>query len=123
MSELLSIRGAASGVEVCSLDNDLFHSTVNNIRFPRGAKCKLWTKRISGQEAQIDIEFTNDITVDNPSWKKVDSQYLASAGELDLEKRKPLILHDIDNKCAVRFNRVSGTGDSFIDAEIEIEES
>jgi len=123
MSELLTIRGYASGAEVYSLDSDLFHSTVNDIRLPRGSKAKVWTKRISGEAAECSLEYTGDITADTPSWKKVDSEKLASAGELNLEKRKPLILHDIDNKSAIRFNRTSGTGDSFIDAEIEIEGS
>lgn len=121
MSELLSIRGSVSGTGVYSLDSDLFYSTTNNVRLPRGAKCKVWTKRIAGEAAHVDIEFTNDITASSPTWRKVDSEYLYSAGELNLEKRKPLILHDIDNKCGVRFNRTSGTGDSFIDAEIELE--
>jgi len=123
MGEILTLRGSVTGTGIYSLDGDLLYSSVDNVRLPRGAKCKVWTKRIAGQEAQMDIEFTHDITVDSPSWKKVDSEYLASAGELDLEKRKPLILHDIDNKCALRLNRVSGTGDSFVDIEIEIEES
>jgi len=122
MSEMMALRGEVSGTGIYTLTSDLLHSTASSVRLPRGAKAKLWCKRISGQEAQVNIEFTNDITVENPDWKSIDSQYLASAGELTLEKRKPLILHDIDNKCGFRFNRVSGTGNSFIDVEMELEE-
>jgi len=120
MSEMLSLRGNISGTGDYTLRSDLFYNTTTTFRLPRGLKAKIWAKRLSGQEAQMTINYTNDITVDNPTWVPVSTEYLASAGELTLEKRKPVLLRSIDGKQGFKITRDSGTGDSFAEFDVEI---
>jgi len=120
MSTLLTLFGYVTDTGVYTLDNDLFYSTVDRIRIPKGAKVKIWCKRISGEAADVKIEYTYDVTASTPVWKAVGFERLASSGELILEKRRPIVLKGSSGKEAFRFNRVYGTGDSYIEVEVEI---
>jgi len=120
-SELLTIRGYVSGTGVYSLDSDLFYSTVDYIVIPKGLKAKIWCKRISGEAADVRIEYTYDYG-DWSSPKVVGFERLASSGEMFIEKRRPIVLRGLTGKEAFRFNRVAGTGDSYIEVELELTE-
>lgn len=118
--ELFTIRGSVSGTGVYDLDCDLFHSTVSYVRIPKGLKVKIWCKRISGEAAEVAIEYTHNVTESAPTWKTVSLEMLSTAGEIILEKRRPLILRGFTGKEAFRLNRISGTGDSYVEIEVEM---
>ena len=118
--ELFSVRGEVTGTGVYSLNSDLFHAPVTVLRIPAGMRVKVWCKRIAGEPADVDIEYTTDITVSPPVWRKVDSQRLPTSGEITLEKRRPLVLRGLTGREAVRVSRVAGTGSSYIDLELEL---
>ncbi|MEM2832766.1 MAG: hypothetical protein QXT16_08990 [Candidatus Caldarchaeum sp.] len=94
MSELLTLRGTATAVGWMSLSSDLLVGTVNQFRIPRGLKVKLWCKRIGGTgSTTVSVSFVPDIT--SPTSNPLATEHLASAGELLLEKRRPIVIHSL----------------------------
>ncbi len=120
MKELFTLRGEASGTGDYTLRGDLIYGTATAIRIPKGLKAKIWCKRIAGEAAQVTINYTKDITASSPTWVAVDTENLASAGELVIEKRRPIILRSATGKEAFKVTRDSGTGSSFVDLEVEL---
>jgi len=121
MGELITFKGHVSGTGDYTLDSDILYSTVTYVRIPKGMKAKVWCKRISGEAADVAIEFTHDITASTPTWKELSVEKLASAGELILEKRRPTVIHGFTGKEAFKITRTSGTGDSYVEIEVEFE--
>jgi hypothetical protein len=105
-SELLTIRGETDGTStsgVIPLDSDLFYSTVNFFRIPKGMTAKIWFKKIAGEaETLFTLQYTYDCTVPSPTWKNMQQEKLASKGELAIEKRRPEILRSIKGTEAIR---------------------
>jgi len=106
MSELLVIRGETDGTNVSGiapLDSDLFQSTVDYFRIPKGTTAKIWFKKISGEgETLFTLQYTYDCTVDSPTWKNIQQEKLESKGEITIEKRRPEILRAFTGKEALR---------------------
>ncbi|MEM1553242.1 MAG: hypothetical protein QXH03_11345 [Candidatus Bathyarchaeia archaeon] len=121
-NELFTVQGSVSGTGDYTLDSDLLQATVTYIRIPRGLKAKIWTKRIAGEAADVAICFTPDVTAPSPTWKNLDVQKLASAGEVSLEKRRPIVIHGFTGNEAFKITRLTGTGNSYITLEVEISE-
>jgi hypothetical protein len=120
MSELFSLRGSATDVGELTLSGDLLYTSVTSVRIPKGYKAKVWCKRISRTSAgSVNIEYTPDCTAASPTWTPVDTEYLASAGEVLLEKRRPLVLRSFTGKEAFRLYNVD-TGTVYVDVEVEI---
>lgn len=120
MEELFTVYGSVSGTGDYTLDSDIFASTVNYIRIPKGTKLKVWCKRISGSAAEVQLKYTSDVTSGSPVYKTLDVQKLASDGELSLEKRRPMVMRGITGKEAFKVTRSSGSGYSYIALEVEI---
>ena len=120
MKELITVYGTVTGTGAYSLASDLFYKAVPYIRIPKGLKAKVWCKRIAGEAADVNVEFAQDVTAAEPRWVAVETQRLASPGEVALEKRKPLIIRGRTGREAIRVNRTSGTGVSYVALEIEI---
>lgn len=124
MAELFTVYGETDGLtpsEDLSLNSDLFYDTVSYIRVPKGLKAKAWAKRISGETATtVKIQYTPDVTVASPSWRVLDTQYLASAGEMSVEKRRPAVARGTTGKEAIKISYSQDTADKAY-AEFEIE--
>lgn len=122
MGELVTFRGSVSGTGVYTLDSDILYSPVTEVRIPRGLKVKIWSIRISGEAADVAVQYTPDITAATVVWKTVDSEKLASAGEIVVEKRRPIVLRGFTGREAFRVVRLTGLGDSFVTLEVEFEQ-
>lgn len=104
MGELIVLRGETTGTDtsgVVKLDSDILYTPVEYVRIPKGLKCKVWFKKISGEgETLFTLQYTEDVT--KPTWRDIQQEKLASKGEVSLEKRKPLILRGFTGKEALR---------------------
>jgi len=124
VSELITVYGETDGSSTSgtfSLNSPLFHSPVTEIRIPKGMKAKIWCKRISGEAVTVLLRMTRDITASSPTWITIDVQVLPSKGELELEKRRPIIIEGITGKEAIRLEWSQTTaGKSYIAYELEI---
>jgi hypothetical protein len=106
MEELITLRGETDGTSTSGtvpLDSDLFQSTVNYVRIPKGLAAKVWFKKISGEaETLFTLKYTYDVTAAAPTWKNIQQEKLASKGEISIEKRRPEILRGFTGKEAIR---------------------
>ena len=92
------------------------------IRIPKGMKLKVWCKRISGEPVEVIMEYTHDVTAASPTWVEVGREVLASAGELSLEKRRPIVLRGFTGKEAFRARwRQATAASSYAEFEVELE--
>jgi hypothetical protein len=128
MSELLTIRGETTGTDVSgtvSLDSDLFQSTVNYFRIPKGLTAKIWFKKIAGEdETLFTLQYTYDCTASPITWKNIQQEKLASKGEISLEKRRPEILRAFTGKEAfgvIWTNPADSPAKAYIELGVEIE--
>jgi hypothetical protein len=106
MEELITIRGETDGTSTSGtvpLDSDLFQSTVNYVRIPKGLAAKVWFKKIAGEaETLFTLQYTYDVTAAAPTWKNIQQEKLASKGEISIEKRRPEILRGFTGKEAIQ---------------------
>jgi len=126
-SELLHLYGETDGSSTSgtfSLSSPDFSGSVSYIRIPKGMKLKIWCKRISGEVATlIKIGFTRDVTVSSPTWVTIGTEYLASPGEIILEKRRPIVVEGITGKEAIAVTWSQGTaGKAYVELEVEVSE-
>jgi hypothetical protein len=126
MSELITIRGETDGTSttgVIALDSDLFQSTVNFFRIPKGLSVKVWFKKIAGEgETLFTLQYTYDVTVASPTWKNIQQEKLASKGEVEYEKRKPEILRGFNGTEAIRITWTQPTAvKAYVEIGVEIE--
>jgi len=92
---MLTLYGETDGSSTTgtfTLNNEWFESGVSYIRVDKNIVAKIWSIEVSGAAVTVDIEITQDVTVDTPTWTKVKSVHLASEGQIFDEKRKPLIV-------------------------------
>jgi hypothetical protein len=127
-SELITIRGETNGTNVSGtvpLDSDLFQSTVNYFRIPKGLTAKIWFKKIAGEgETLFTLQYTYDCTTSPITWKDIQQEKLASKGEISIEKRRPEILRAFTGKEAFRITWTNPTGSpakAYIEVGVEIE--
>ena len=125
-SELFSIRAYTDGSSTsgtCTIVSDLIYGTASYIRIPKGMSLKIWGKRVMGEGAtRFDIQYTHDVTEATPTWTTLCSENLASAGEMSLEKRRPLILKGYTGKEAVRINwSQASAANACLELDIEVE--
>ncbi|MEM1710340.1 MAG: hypothetical protein QW820_05575, partial [Sulfolobales archaeon] len=70
MGELLVFRGETTGTDtsgVVSLDSDILYTTANYVMIPKGLKCRVWFKKVSGEgETLFTLQYTPDVTVSTP---------------------------------------------------------
>jgi hypothetical protein len=114
MEELITIRGETDGSATSgtvALDSDLFQSTVNYIRIPKGLAAKVWFKKIACEaETLFTLQYTYDVTAAAPTWKNIQQEKLAQKGEISIEKRRPEILRGFTGKEAIRITWTQPTG-------------
>ena len=91
-SEIVSLYGSTDGVSttgVFQLASDAFEGTVDQVALGKGLKAKVWAKEISGQPVTVKIEVSYD---GGSTWTVLDTEVLAEAGQVNLEKRRPRIV-------------------------------
>jgi len=127
-SELITIRGETDGTNVSGtvpLDSDLFQSTVNYFRIPKGLTAKIWFKKIAGEgETLFTLQYTYDCTASPITWKDIQQEKLASKGEISIEKRRPEILRGFTGKEAFRISWTqpeNSPAKAYIELGLEIE--
>jgi hypothetical protein len=125
-SELMTVRGETDGTATSGtvpLDSDLFQSTVNYFRIPKGLTAKIWFKKVAGEgETLFTLQYTYDCTASPITWKNIQQEKLASKGEIALEKRRPEILRAFTGKEAFRFNWTQPTAaKAYLEIGLEIE--
>jgi len=106
-----------------TIESPLFTNTPEYLRFDKGLKVKIWSKRASGKPVRVYIQFTNDVTESSPSWVTIDHIDLPIEGEHDLEKRRPTKIDIRTGKEAIRFTwdqTDTGAGESHIMLDIEV---
>ena len=125
MGELFTVYGKTDGTNTTgtfTLQSEAFTNTPNYIRVDKHMKLKIWARRVAGAPATIYIQYTRDVTAASPTWVTIDAIHLVAEGELDLEKRKPVIVISRTGKEAVRFTWEQATaGITHVSFDIEIE--
>lgn len=118
-----SASPSASGVSGdFTLTSPDVYGSFNYIRVPKGLKVKVWAKRLAGTVGfTLQISATDDVTVSSPTWSIIDSEHLASAGSLELEKRRPVVIHGNTGKDAIKLSYANTTGAGTIYAVVEVE--
>ena len=127
-SQLFTVIGVSNGTSTSgdmSLSSDLLYTSATYIMVPKGLKAKVWAKRISGAAATITIYFTKDITPSftggTVTWVALDTEYLASPGELALEKRRPIVINGLQGTEAFKVSWSQSTaGTTQVELEVEL---
>ena len=115
MRELLTIYLETNGSDTSGVFGEAtnskfvcewFYETPKYIRLPRGCKVKIWYKSFAAEGAtKLIVEFTHDVTASSPTWEVIDEQYLPDpGGQLNLEKRRPIVIHAKKGTEAIRFS-------------------
>jgi hypothetical protein len=128
MRELITVFGSASPTASgqsgdFTLSSPVAYSNFTYIRVPQGLKLKVWAKRLSGTAGfTLLIQYTGDVTAPSPTWAPLDAEHLASAGSLELEKRRPVTVLGVTGKEAVKLSyaNTTGAGTIYVSAEVEL---
>jgi hypothetical protein len=124
MKEIITLKGETDGSNTTGdfpLYGDIVYGSTTSFRIPAGLKAKVWAKRISGAAVTVNINYTRDVTAGAPTWVLMDSEYLASAGEVALEKRRPVVLRGLTGKEAFKVSwSQTAAAVSYVTLEVEI---
>ena len=123
---LFTVNGCATPTgstgDFTSLTSPHVSGSFSYIRLPKGFKAKVWAKRLVGTAGfMLVINYTTDVTVSQPSWSAVDSEYLASAGSLEIEKRRPVVIPFRTGIEAIKLSYSNATANSNICTDVDIE--
>jgi len=128
MRWLLTVRGEASPTgsgqsdDFKNLVSPDVHGTFDRLRLERGLKAKVWARRLEGTAGfRLLIQFSPDVTVATPTWNPIDSANLASAGSLELEKRRPVVVQFKTGAEGIKFSYSDATGAGRIAFVAEVE--
>jgi hypothetical protein len=85
-------------------------------------KAKIWAKRLAAEgETLFQIYWSKDASVTSPTWELLDSQKLASKGEISLEKRRPIVVRSLTGKEGFKISWSMPTAvKAYIELEAEI---
>jgi hypothetical protein len=98
------------------------YGSFSYIRIPKGLKAKVWAKRLSGTVGfTLQIQVSDDATAPRTTWYAVDSEHLASAGSLELEKRRPVVIQGRTGREGVKLSYADTTGAGTVYAVAEVE--
>jgi len=111
--------GASGDFTLASTD---VHGTFTLVRIPKGLKSKVWAKRLAGTVGfTLQVQASDDVTASTPTWYVVDSEHLASAGSLELEKRRPIVIQGRTGREGIKLSYANTTGAGTIYAVVEVE--
>jgi hypothetical protein len=122
VTEIITLYGATDGSSTTgtfTLFSDAFDGGITAIKLDKGLKAKIWAKEISGEPVKIYIDVSYD---GGSSWITLDTEELVSAGQLNLEKRRPrIILFRTGNEqIRVRWEQDTA-GLSYVVLDLEVE--
>jgi hypothetical protein len=85
-------------------------------------KAKIWAKRLAAEgETLFQIYWSKDVTAAAPTWELLDSQKLASKGEISLEKRRPIVVRSLTGKEGFKISySMPAAVKAYIELEAEI---
>jgi len=123
---LFTVNGCAtpssSTGDFTTLTSPSVYGNFSYIRLPKGFKAKIWAKRLAGTAGfMLVINYTTDVTVSQPNWTAVDVEYLASAGSIELDKRRPIVIPFRTGNEAIKFSYSNATANSNICFSVDIE--
>lgn len=127
MRWLFTVYGTASPTDIdeigdFTLTSQDVYGSFGYIMVPKGLKVKVWAKRLSGTVGfTLHISVTDDAIVPAPTWSVIDSERLAVAGSLELEKRRPVVVQGRTGKEGVKLSYANTTGEGTIYAVVEVE--
>ena len=130
-SEILTLKGESDGTSTSGdfpLYSDLlYHDSApytapTKVLIPYGMKAKIWAKRLAAEgETLFQIYWSKDVTAAAPTWELLDSQKLASKGEISLEKRRPIVVRSLTGKEGFKISYSMPTAvKAYIELEAEI---
>jgi hypothetical protein len=131
-SEILTLKGESDGTNTSGdfpLYSDLlYHDTTppwtppTKVLIPYGMKAKIWAKRLAAEdETLFQIYWSKDASVAAPTWELLDSQKLASKGEISLEKRRPIVVRSLSGKEGFKISWNQPTAKkAYVELEVEI---
>ena len=125
--ELFTVYGSASPTASgqsgdFTLTSPLARGSFTYVRIPKGMRLKVWAKRLSGTAGfTLLVQYTPDVTAASPTWTILDAEHLASAGSLELEKRRPAAVLGLTGNEAVKLSYADTTGAGTIYAAAEVE--
>jgi hypothetical protein len=123
---LFTVYGSASVTAGASGDfpltvTDAYGGPYSYIRIPKGFKAKIWAKRLTGTASfRLIIRFIPDVVNAPGTAVDVDSEYLASPGTLELEKRRPIVIVAKTGNEAIKFS-YDNTGAGLIAFAADVE--
>ena len=124
---LFTVYGSASVAAGSSGDfkisvPDAYGGPYDYIRIPKGFKAKIWAKRLTGTAAfRLIVRLVPDVVSAPTSTVDIDSEYLASPGTLELEKRRPIVIVAKTGSEAVKFSYSdTGAGTIAFAADVEL---
>jgi hypothetical protein len=126
--ELFTVHGTASPAAPnqsgdFALTSPLVRGSFAYIRVPKGMRLKVWAKRLAGTAGfTLLVQYTPDVTAPSPAWTPLDAEHLASAGSLELEKRRPAAVLGRTGREAVKLSYAgtTGAGTIYVAAEVEV---
>jgi len=125
VSDLITVYCETDGSNTTgtfSIKSTSFTNTPEYIQIDKHLKLKIWARRIAGAAATVFVQYTDDVTASTPTWQNIDVIHLAADGELDLEKRKPVIVVGRTGKEAIRFTWSQSTAaKTYVVFDIEVE--
>jgi hypothetical protein len=125
--ELFTVYGSASPTASgqsgdFALTSPLVRGSFAYIRVPKGMRLKVWAKRLAGTAGfTLLVQYTPDVTAPSPTWAVLDAEHLASAGSLELEKRRPAAVFGLTGREAVKLSYANTTGAGTVYAAAEVE--
>jgi hypothetical protein len=123
---LFTVYGSASVASGSSGDfrlsiPDAYGGPYDYIRIPKGFKAKIWAKRLTGTASfRLIARLVPDVVSAPNTVVDIDSEYLASAGTLELEKRRPIVVIAKTGSEAIKFS-YDNTGAGIIAFAADIE--
>jgi hypothetical protein len=130
-SEILTLKGESDSVSTSGdfpLYSDLlYHDSApytppTKVLIPYGMKAKIWAKRLAAEaETLFQIYWSKDVTAAAPTWELLDSQKLASKGEISLEKRRPIVVRSLTGKEGFKISwSQPASSKAYIELELEL---
>jgi len=129
--ELFTLKGESDGTSVSGdfpLYSDLlYHDSApytppTKVVIPYGLKAKIWAKRLAAEaETLLQIYWSKNATAASPTWELLDSQKLASKGELSVEKRRPIVVRSLAGTEGFKVSWSQPTAaKAYVELEVEI---
>jgi len=129
--EILTLKGESDGTSASGdfpLYSDLiYHDSApytppTKVVIPYGLKAKIWAKRLAAEaETLFQIFWSKNASASAPTWELLDSQKLASKGELTLEKRRPIVVRSLAGTEGFKVSWSQPTAaKAYVELEVEI---